>query len=88
MSITKNTHNVGWGGSSMHQTYSNLLKPHLLISHGHVPYKRKELHLINLIGVKFSTTRGSTTAIKDTPNKEHLSIKDKSTRPNSYYTNL
>ena len=24
--------------------------------------------------------------IKDTPNKEHLSIKDKSTRPNSYYT--
>ena len=23
--------------------------------------------------------------IKDTPNKEHLSIKDKSTRPNSYY---
>ena len=26
------------------------------------------------------------TAIKDTPNKEHLSIKDKSTHPNSYYT--
>ena len=25
--------------------------------------------------------------IKDTLNKEHLSIKDKSTRPNSYYTN-
>ena len=24
--------------------------------------------------------------IKDTPNKEHLSINDKSTRPNSYYT--
>ena len=24
--------------------------------------------------------------IKDTPNKEHLSIKDKSTRPSSYYT--
>ena len=24
--------------------------------------------------------------IKDTPNKGHLSIKDKSTRPNSYYT--
>ena len=24
--------------------------------------------------------------IKDTPNKEHLSIKDKSTCPNSYYT--
>ena len=24
--------------------------------------------------------------IKDTLNKEHLSIKDKSTRPNSYYT--
>ena len=26
--------------------------------------------------------------IKDTPNKEHLSIKDKSTRPNSYYTSI
>ena len=24
--------------------------------------------------------------IKDTPNKEHFSIKDKSVRPNSYYT--
>ena len=24
--------------------------------------------------------------IKDSPNKEHLSIKDKSTRPISYYT--
>ena len=33
---------------------------------------------------QFSTTVEP--PIKDTPNKEHLSIKDKSTCPNSYYT--
>ena len=47
-----------------------------------LPLEKYPLYGIPLEAVSYTVEP----PIKDTPNKEHLSIKDKSTRPNSYYT--